>query len=68
MPKPKTVMRPAHQFRLLALAIFVVLWLWLPEALEAIWILAKVIFLLIASLVISAYVLSFIHERFFEDD
>ena len=60
-------MRTAYQFRLLALAIFVVFWLWLPEALEAIWILAKVILLLMVSLVISAYVLSCIHDRFFSD-
>ncbi len=60
-------MRTANQFRLLALVIFVLLWMWLPEALEAIWILIKVLLLLIVSLVISTYVLSLIHERFFED-
>ncbi len=58
--------RPAQQHRLLAFAIFVVFWNWGAEILEAAWMLTKVISLLIVSLVISTYAMSYIHD-YFED-
>lgn len=60
-------LRPAHQFRLLALVFFVILWHVLPSAFTALWALAKVLLLLFVSLAVAAYVLSYIHEKFFED-
>lgn len=50
-------------YHLLALVIYVLLWLWLPEALNAIWILFKVIVLGFVSLMLSFLVLSYITQR-----